>query len=138
VGARKGTHVHVSDAKRDTWVDVKNRRNLSARVICDRIKELEPELPRPNEATIRNILTGRTRSTPLVSALDQVLGSREDEVDPEAVDYEAALVRAYHLALESGGDPEAVADAAIDAMARSVEAQLRAKLRALLPGSGKI
>ncbi len=93
---------------------------------------------RPNEATIRNILTGRTRSTPLVSALDQVLGSREDEIDPGPVDYEAALVRAFRVALESGGEPEAVADAAIDAMARAVESQLRARLRALLPGTGKI
>lgn len=139
MGKRQGRCIHVSDEKRDAWNRVKKQRGISAAEICDRIKALEPDLPRPNVSTVRGILAGRSRSTPLYAALDQILASREDETaELNAADIEAVLVRAFRLAIEAGGTPQTVADAAMDAMAEAAQDELRAKLRALLPSSEKI
>lgn len=130
----------ISDAKRIEWRAIKQRHGLTARSICDEIKRLEPALPRPTETTLRAILAGRTRATPLATVLEKIFAGHDDRVEapaaPQGVrpgDYEAALLDAYRLALQAGGDPKAVADAAVEAMAAAVQAWLRERMLDLLP-----
>lgn len=135
--ARKGHRVPVTDEKRSQWNKRKKQAGLTARAVCDRVVEIEPDKPRPTEQTIRAILTGRTRATPLAETLDKIFAECEPKPSPaQSVTQgalEGALVNAYRLAVQTGGDPKGLVDAAVDAMAKAVEAQLRAQLRALLP-----